>query len=37
MTTATDQRIGRDAIERLTTLRQELDTRIAELNKLLGQ
>jgi hypothetical protein len=37
MTTSTDQRIGRDAIERLTTLRQELDTRIAELNKILGQ
>jgi photosystem II stability/assembly factor-like uncharacterized protein len=37
LTTATDQKIGRDAIERLTTLRQELDARIAELNKILGQ
>ena len=37
LTTATDQKIGQDAVERLTTLRKELDARIAELNKILGQ
>jgi hypothetical protein len=37
MTTTTDQKIGRDAIERLTTLRQEMDARIGELNKILAQ
>ena len=36
MTTATDQKIGRDAIERYGELRKELDTRIAELNRILG-
>jgi photosystem II stability/assembly factor-like uncharacterized protein len=37
MTTATDQKIGRDAVERLSVLRKELDERIAELNKILGK
>ena len=36
MTTATDQKIGRDAIERYEVLRKQLDERIAELNKILG-
>jgi photosystem II stability/assembly factor-like uncharacterized protein len=36
MTTATDQKIGRDAIERYETLRKQLDQRMAELNKILG-
>ncbi|HUI56580.1 MAG TPA: hypothetical protein VLY04_16505 [Bryobacteraceae bacterium] len=36
MTTATDQKIGHDAVERYTTLRRELDGRMAELNKILG-
>jgi hypothetical protein len=36
LTTATDQKIGRDAIERYAVLRKELDQRIAELNKILG-
>jgi photosystem II stability/assembly factor-like uncharacterized protein len=36
MTNATDQKIGRDAIERYGVLRKELDQRIAELNKILG-
>ena len=36
MTNATDQKIGRDAIERYGVLRKELDDRIAELNKILG-
>ena len=36
MTTATDQKIVRDAVERYTMLRKELDERIAELNKILG-
>jgi hypothetical protein len=34
-TNATDQKIGRDAIERYNTLRKELDARIAQLDKLL--
>ncbi len=34
LTTGTDQKIGRDAIERYEILRKELDTRLAELNKL---
>jgi hypothetical protein len=37
LTTATDQKIGRDAIDRYATLRKELDQRIAELNKILGK
>jgi photosystem II stability/assembly factor-like uncharacterized protein len=37
LTTATDQKIGRDAIERYNTLKKELDARIAELSKILGQ
>ncbi|HYL78174.1 MAG TPA: hypothetical protein VEU96_28420 [Bryobacteraceae bacterium] len=36
LTNATDQRIGRDAIERYNVLRKELDERIAEVNKALG-
>jgi len=36
LTSATDQRIGRDAIERYKVLRKELDERIAQLNKILG-
>lgn len=36
MTTSTDQKVGRDAFERYVTLRNELDSRIAELNKILG-
>jgi photosystem II stability/assembly factor-like uncharacterized protein len=36
LTSATDQKIGRDAIERYNVLRKELDARIAELNKILG-
>jgi photosystem II stability/assembly factor-like uncharacterized protein len=36
LTSATDQKIGRDAIERYNTLRKELDARIAELNRILG-
>ena len=35
MTNSTDQKIGRDAIERYNALRKELDQRIAELDKLL--
>ncbi|HUA86842.1 MAG TPA: hypothetical protein VMB85_23455 [Bryobacteraceae bacterium] len=35
-TTATDQKIGRDAIERYEVLRKELDGRMAELNQILG-
>ena len=36
MTNSTDQKIGRDAVERYEVLRKELDQRIAELNKILG-
>lgn len=36
LTTATDQKIGHDAVERYTVLRKELDQRKAELNNLLG-
>ncbi len=35
MTNSTDQKIGRDAIERYNMLRKELDARMAELNKIL--
>jgi photosystem II stability/assembly factor-like uncharacterized protein len=35
-TNATDQKVGRDAIERYNALRKELDQRIAKLNKILG-
>jgi len=35
MTTATDQQVGRDAIERYQALRKQLDEYIAELNKVL--
>ncbi|HJZ97359.1 MAG TPA: hypothetical protein VKE70_12695 [Candidatus Solibacter sp.] len=37
LTTATDQKIGRDAIDRYNILKKELDARIAELTKILGQ
>jgi photosystem II stability/assembly factor-like uncharacterized protein len=36
MTTATDQKIGRDAVERYEALRKQLDQRMAELDKILG-
>ena len=36
MTTATDQQIGQDAVERYSVLRKELDERIAQLNAILG-
>jgi hypothetical protein len=35
VTTATDQKIGRDVIDRYGVLKQELDQRIAELEKIL--
>jgi photosystem II stability/assembly factor-like uncharacterized protein len=37
VTTATDQKIGLDTVERLKQLRKELDERMAELNKILGK
>jgi photosystem II stability/assembly factor-like uncharacterized protein len=37
LTNQADQRIGRDAIQRYAVLRRELDARIAELRKVLGQ
>ena len=36
LTNATDQKIGRDAIERYEVLRKALDERIAQLNRILG-
>jgi photosystem II stability/assembly factor-like uncharacterized protein len=36
LTNAADQKIGLDAVERLKELRKELDQRMAELNKILG-
>jgi len=36
LTNSTDQKIGRDAIERYAVLRKELDTRLGELNAILG-
>lgn len=36
LTNGADQRPGRDAMERYEILRKELDVRIAELNKLVG-
>jgi hypothetical protein len=36
MTNNSDQKIGRDAIERYQALRKELDARVAELNQILG-
>jgi photosystem II stability/assembly factor-like uncharacterized protein len=36
MTTATDQKIGRDAFERYGVLRKQLDGIVAELNQVLG-
>ena len=35
LTTATDQKVGRDAVERYDALRKELERRIAELNAIL--
>jgi photosystem II stability/assembly factor-like uncharacterized protein len=36
LTNSTDQKIGRDAIERYNSLRKSLDERMAQLNKILG-
>ena len=36
MTNSTDQKIGRDAIERYAVLRKELEARMAELSGILG-
>jgi photosystem II stability/assembly factor-like uncharacterized protein len=36
LTNATDQKIGRDAVERFQVLRKELDARIHELNAIIG-
>jgi hypothetical protein len=36
MTTATDQKIGRDAVERYQVLKKELDALKAEADRLLG-
>lgn len=36
MTNNSDQKIGRDAIERYTALRKELDARVTELNQIIG-
>ena len=36
MTTATDQKVGRDAVERYEVLRKQMDERMAELKKILG-
>ena len=36
MTARTDQRIGRDAVERYQVLRKELDALVAEVRKVLG-
>jgi hypothetical protein len=36
MTNNTDQKVGRDAIERYGVLRKELDGRMAELDRILG-
>ena len=36
VTTATDQRVGKDVVERYGVLRKELDQRIAELDRILG-
>src|SRR5436305_2372289 len=36
MTNNSDQKIGRDAVERYQALRKELDARVAELNQILG-
>jgi photosystem II stability/assembly factor-like uncharacterized protein len=37
LTSQTDQKVGRDAVDRYAVLRKELDQRIAETNKILGQ
>jgi len=36
LTNMADQKVGHDAVERLQELRKELDARMAELNKILG-
>jgi hypothetical protein len=36
LTNATDQKIGRDAVERFQVLRKELDARMRELNAIIG-
>jgi len=36
MTNSTDQKIGRDAIQRYDVLKKDLDQRLAEINRLLG-
>ena len=36
LTTAADQKIGQDAVERYAELRKELDKRVGELNAILG-
>ncbi|MBV8820047.1 MAG: hypothetical protein JO022_16910, partial [Acidobacteriaceae bacterium] len=36
LTTVADQKIGHDAVERYQILRKELDTRLTELNQILG-
>jgi hypothetical protein len=36
MTAGVDQKIGRDAIERYETLRKELDTTRAEVDRIVG-
>ncbi|HXS93888.1 MAG TPA: hypothetical protein VN736_04735 [Candidatus Limnocylindrales bacterium] len=37
MTTATDQKIGRDAIERYQVLKKQLEQRLAEMDRFLGK
>jgi hypothetical protein len=37
VTTATDQKIGRDVIDRYKVLRAELDKRMAEADQILGK
>src|SRR5438876_2354721 len=36
LTNSTDQKVGRDAVERYEALRKELDDKVAELNRILG-
>jgi hypothetical protein len=37
MTTSADQKIGRDAVERYATLRKELDSLAAQLDKIVNR
>jgi hypothetical protein len=37
VTTATDQKIGRDVVDRYQVLRKELDQRMKELDAILGR